>query len=984
MGKEKKHSGLKILFIVLTTILLAVILVISTGLIVGKIYYDKHVLEKSKISYNEALSLAFNLRKQNYLKEVKEIKPKDQEVVDVFDNFLKSVAIDSNCTIDKIKNVIGNFLKEDKKDLTEDLYNVLESSNVDFKKYKISENPKVDINSSQLTSIASLALKEILNKSKIQGFDLSNKIEIKFVKYINETSPKLIIDVRMSVGELFKDILKQNQIPEGLSFLTPNKIDVVMEFYMKEDKDPIISLNNFKENKKLSKILNTLIENLHNFSENINIKKIAKDFQTNIKNTLNKDIIKTTYKKDFIQINTLDTAINILLKEKTENEKQNFKKSFIYIANQENSSNKKFFSNNEQLEQLNKKLNNIFLQDAEDTKILEIFNKKNLFEEIKNNINIKKYAKNKENLNKEFNISKNEINEILFYILNNTTNENINNIKDNFKLLDVKSYFDNNVPSIELFFTLDIKNKIEKNINDQSLNQSLKNFLIKYISKLIEETSVKIKIYFNEGINFKKISGSYIDNVKITINNDEIDEYLKKVNNLMLINNIDNLSIDKNDLIEKLKTYINQVFEEILEKSNLNKIGENTFLTIDSNKGLKISSISQNLLNLLKLDGVEKEELNNFLLKFYNPEIESNIDNSLLESNYNSFINNLKNSYFLKDDSNFLESTKPYEIFSNFSNLKKHIDYSKFLTTELENEKEPEFNNLTLAYMIEKIIKENCEDNEIFKNFSSHKTIINDKTVLYTLKVEPKFENLDKILEKSIPEIYISLEFSFDQLSEIKVKINNFENKDLEIFKKIFEKDINFSEEIAKIKTKISEFLNKLDITNLKFKNNTINLANFSSIIVNEIIKSGIKNSIEFSEEEKENVKKLLRRLNIEKEDITQNEETANKLLAERIKEKADEKYLDLLEKVIVENINKIELIINEEKTKIEEFKEILPKKFKIFTENKDDEKIVKVNDLSKEETELFFKVLDALNLKFKNQDNEEKSLSEVIEYIIN
>lgn len=984
MGKEKKHSGLKILFIVLTTILLAVILVISTGLIVGKIYYDKHVLEKSKISYNEALSLAFNLRKQNYLKEVKEIKPKDQEVVDVFDNFLKSVAIDSNCTIDKIKNVIGDFLKEDKKDLTEDLYNVLESSNVDFKKYKISENPKVDVNSSQLTSIASLVLKEVLNKSKIQGFDLSNKIEIKFVKYVNETSPKLIIDVRMSIGELFKDILKQNQIPEGLSFLTPNKIDVVMEFYMQEDKDPVISLNNFKENKKLSKTLNTLIENLHNFSENINIKKIAKDFQTNIKNTLNKDIIKTTYKKDSIQINTLDTVINILLKEKTENEKQNFKKSFIYIANQENSNNKKFISNDEQLEQLNKKLNNIFLQDAEDTKILEILNKKNLFEEIKNNINIKKYAKNKENLNKEFNISKNEINEILFYILNNTTNENINNIKDNFKLLDVKSYFDNNIPSIELFFTLDIKNKIEKNINDQSLNQSLKNFLIKYISKLIEETSVKIKIYFNEGINFKKISGSYIDNVKITINNDEIDEYLKKVNNLMLINNIDNLSIDKNDLIEKLKTYINQVFEEILEKSNLNKIGENTFLTIDSNKGLKISSISQNLLNLLKLDGVEKEELNSFLLKFYNTEIESNIDNSLLESNYNSFINNLKNSYFLKDDSNFLESIKPYEIFSNFSNLKKYIDYSKFLTTELENEKEPEFNNLTLAYMIEKIIKENCEDNEIFKNFSSYKTIINDKTVLYILKVEPKFENLDKILEKSIPEIYISLEFSFDQLSEIKVKINNFENKDLEIFKKIFEKDINFSEEIVKIKTKISEFLNKLDIKNLKFNNNTINLTNFSSIIVNEIIKSGIKNSIEFSEEEKENVKKLLRRLNIEKEDIIQNEEAGNKLLAERIKEKADEKYLDLLEKVIVENINKIELIINEEKTKIEEFKEFLPKKFKIFIESKDDEKIIKVNDLSKEETELFFKVLDALNLKFKNQDNEEKSLSEVIEYIIN
>ena len=253
---------------------------------------------------------------------------------------------------------------------------------------------------------------------------------------------------------------------------------------------------------------------------------------------------------------------------------------------------------------------------------------------------------------------------------------------------------------------------------------------------------------------------------------------------------------------------------------------------------------------------------------------------------------------------------------------------------------------------------------------------------LLSHNINEKF--LDKILEKSIPEIYISLEFSFDQLSEIKVKINNFENKDLEIFKKIFEKDINFSEEIVKIKTKISEFLNKLDIKNLKFNNNTINLTNFSSIIVNEIIKSGIKNSIEFSEEEKENVKKLLRRLNIEKEDIIQNEEAGNKLLAERIKEKADEKYLDLLEKVIVENINKIELIINEEKTKIEEFKEFLPKKLKIFIESKDDEKIIKVNDLSKEETELFFKVLDALNLKFKNQDNEEKSLSEVIEYIIN
>ena len=574
---------------------------------------------------------------------------------------------------------------------------------------------------------------------------------------------------------------------------------------------------------------------------NNNSKKSFQNIQNNIlsrNNNKNKTIITNNYK-----LNSSKTISRIFYPNMSNNILNKIKNSFY--KSEENNNNNNNNDNNDNnndnnsgssfLDKLKKhKMENLYERSIKKNNTLTLHNKFNLNfnNKINNNIN------NNNNNNNNNNINNN--NEFSYLNSRNQTKEQIKNLKNS--LIDKynSNFYHNN--SSPFFFK---KNTCVPNYHSklsfiQSNNQNEINFF-KNSNKSIKLMNKKFQ---------KQLS-------KISEFSSHLNDY-----SLLLINNINNLNLNKscfnlstniklnqieNKKIKKSKTFIeinsNKFFSLIISKKNLiknNKINffsrlksisssqHNTSFSMESHKRKKVSKkkISSGPVNFFNLRQ-NSVRIDNFI----------NNDNIKNEEKINQSLF-LKQKKFLNKFSNYLQNK--FEKIQNLSYSKKDdfifksvIKIDNFLTkNEKKNKKilKENINNILISkninsfYLIKKIIKKKIFFEEDF---------INKYYLLFLVKLLKNKKKINIFSENFIHEKYFSINiydliikgiYLNDNIFEEENSITIFDNFSLnkKLKKKTF-KNKNYNRSKA-IKSNDRNFSSKRNIIffnhiNIKFYN---------------------------------------------------------------------------------------------------------------------------------------------------------------------
>ena len=512
-------------------------------------------------------------------------------------------------------------------------------------------------------------------------------------------------------------------------------------------------------------------------------------------------------------------------------------------------------------------------------------------------------------------------------LIQNKSNENINNSSLNLNEIKIKDIIDKNI-----FFQKDIENlKAEmKSIKAFSNSSIMEN------SKMVDELDLKFE-------NFKNDDSSMKLNLYRDIN--KVKEEIKKIKNEFNEMKIDNESAHMNSMNQNLDIKI----YEILEKLNLTKLSK---LDIDKFNMIieAYEQLEKNYLIISQKVKNQNDSVNSLLTKLNLISSELKVKKNIINQDNNNDI--IKNKYeylerqvqhmenrleqILLDSMKIKESNINYEKRKEeFLLMKKGISevnkqMEKYITLNEENEKRREEINLR----IDEIKNELKEEKNI--NMENKMNILQNQTGIKSIKeklnpIEDKNNILEKIILKLDGEKIKNLENQIINIDKNLSKHIDEEKKLEELKNQIIENNKRNNEE------KINDRFNEIEdrIKNIKEEINNINMDKKGSGI-DELKIKNIEEQIKQLNEDinKSNKNKILSE-NIENK-ISNNSNEINKL-NEKLSE--FEGKQNIIEKEIENLKNKINKpLINENKIKNIENIDII-KNENIEEEKKEEEK---------------------------------------------
>ena len=512
-------------------------------------------------------------------------------------------------------------------------------------------------------------------------------------------------------------------------------------------------------------------------------------------------------------------------------------------------------------------------------------------------------------------------------LIQNKSNENINNSSLNLNEIKIKDIIDKNI-----FFQKDIENlKAEmKSIKTFSNSSIMEN------NKMMDELDLKFE-------NFKNDDSSMKLNLYRDIN--KVKEEIKKIKNEFNEMKIDNESAHMNSMNQNLDIKI----YEILEKLNLTKLSK---LDIDKFNMIieAYEQLEKNYLIISQKVKNQNDSVNSLLTKLNLISSELKVKKNIINQDNNNDI--IKNKYeylerqvqhmenrleqILLDSMKIKESNINYEKRKEeFLLMKKGISevnkqMEKYITLNEENEKRREEINLR----IDEIKNELKEEKNI--NMENKMNILQNQTGIKSIKeklnpIEDKNNILEKIILKLDGEKIKNLENQIMNIDKNLSKHIDEEKKLEELKNQIIENNKRNNEE------KINDRFNGVEdrIKNIKEEINNINMDKKGSDI-DELKIKNIEEQIKQLNEDinKSNKNKILSE-NIENK-ISNNSNEINKL-NEKLSE--FEGKQNIIEKEIENLKNKINKpLINENKIKNIENIDII-KNENIEEEKKEEEK---------------------------------------------
>ena len=829
-----------------------------------------------------------------------------------------------------------------------------------------------------------------------------------------KSSGKLNIVGNLKINKENKSSFSRLKASKSIKRLSTRKLDNIKDDNDKEignnNTNNINLVNNYEDNSKKNSnsISNKLAaeiikmkESLEEMNYDLEEKMIENDELQGKVLELEEEINKLNIKIETEQRNNIELKeqIESLITENELYEQQIFdlidfkKKTSLQMSEFCNDINNKIAISDE----INKYVNEIF--DLYKNKCNELFekNKNFYFKQEKLNKEIMDKNAKIEKLNNKCEIYKTFLEE------NNKIIEEINVLceENNKKVNDLFENYKTKINTIIDFYNMNL----DKNKND--INEAM---------NLFDENNNKTDILFkNYKEEIKKIKSFYITNlynINQNINeiidlcnknncniNDLFDNYNKEMGKL---NNFYNYNIDGNnkiineiiELSEKNNNKINDLFDNY--KSEIEKIIKFYNSNLDKNN-LEINNIlkfcDENTIKVNNLFSIYKNEIQK-IIQFYN-------------NNLNKNINEI-NVIIKLNDSNINKTNNLSQIFNN--NMEKMQKYYKNIYIKS--------NSITMK-KIDEITKEiNEQINNLNRNDDNINSLTNEmKDIISTLLVKLDFKEKAIIKLRKEKEVLKNEKNDSDNknisiINELKEDINKYKNK---IFSKdnLIQKHVDYE---INIKNTINEILQQIndnekiliklnqkyneDLT--KFSNyynniilfqnkNTLNIINNNEITIGEInsLLKGNENEVDdlfkrYKELNDKYFDKCCSLLNnISNQDITNKslnnkiksleinndklKEEKNKLEDENISLSNDKKNIENLNKVNIDNINKLKKNLENSQSQINNLNEEVLKYIEQL-KTKDD----LINEIKNEKNKL--------NLQMKDFQNENANLRNNLE----
>ena len=930
-------------------------------------------LDKNKSEINEIINLfAENNNKtetlfENYNNEIKNIKSfynknldninhNINEIVDLcnknntninnlFDNYnneMEKLKKFYNVNIDGNNNIINEIIELCDKN-NDKINNLFENHKSEIEKIIKFYNSSLDKNSLEIKDILKLCDE---NQIKVNNLYEIYKNEIQnIIQFYNKNLDKN----NKEINEIIKLCDGNNSKMNDLFKIFNNNIEKIQQYY----KNVYINYNNFVL-KKIDEINNGINEQINNLNKNDN----------NINSLINemKDVINTLLiKLDFKEkaINKLKKEKEDLTKEKIDSDKKNIKtidemkedinkyknRLFIkdniikthldYEINIKNTIDEilQQISDNDKLVlKLNQKYNEDLTKFSNFYNNIILFQNKNTLKLVNNNDitidEIKLLLKNNENevdnLYKEYK----ELNDKYFdkccSLLNNISNQDINNKSLNNKISTLETYnnklieeknkleeenisLNNDKKNIENLNKVNIENnnKLKKNLENSqtqinNLNEEILNYIeqLKTKDDLINEMkneknklNLQMKEFQNETNNLRNNIENKNELIKslqekINKNNSMLEEYNKK--NLNLLKEIEDEKKKNDDLktemeekenkINLLNEKMSKLFNEITNKDKI--INQNNQEQIEMSKNLNEINESKNCL-LSKINEKEKEIID---LQKNNDEINNKFmdineqNNSLLNecqnksneiNNLNETIKNNNNLLKSKDEvilklNKKLKSKRNQILFNNLKNNKNNLIIEQPIFTQpnggnlqfFDTKYEIDFLKERNTNLYNNNLAINENQNKLNMKYNVTKVLMNLGAQLIKEFDEYKLKNKNggKIIEEEI-DIFINEKIDKCE-KEIKNNQNNLNQKIIEKKKlngKLLNEVKNYNEKLVnKYNKYIYNLSELLKIFNQNEENNIIPVTKLIKEILDDLNQYKIfETNIEISNNDK-------------------------------------------------------------------------------------------------------------------------------------
>ena len=593
---------------------------------------------------------------------------------------------------------------------------------------------------------------------------------------------------------------------------------------MKEIKNKLIknkkSLDNFK---KIKKINNTSKSKYHNTSQEFYNSEIIEKYNINYTNekkpSIDYSLINQTFStitKKYnkkLNINNSNTNINNTINKNLNN---NLNNSMNYLYKEFN--NKKICSLKKLKSQkstfnkkLKKRVNTSSMNISElGSKTLDNNSKKH-FMSNKNIMNNKSFSKSKMNIKVENNYFSSTLNNFnskrknnFFFKKNICTSDSINNPTFQNYEIDIDELLSNKITEHVNMIENNVKiydnnNKFKK-IDNNSINKS-KNKLIYSKSKPSNIINVNLKV--NESQKIKKENKKNQNHFNF-LNNNNINPNHLTFNNNSILNNNKNKNNNNNNVFE-LEISTNSLADETdKQKKNMSKI-KNGDKTISTKKNKKIIFNQENSSEPTTIS-VHKNNKSQCFTTY---------DKSLISDKSSEQINNDHNNYNENNDSE--NECNNFNLIKNDFMLVYNDEYIKNIQEDLLK--------LEIELFIEKItelIKEYHKQidiktmkHEIIKNNYKY----NVKKYLFQWKLNNKLKYIKEIYESKKKNIFEDKK----QIDKNKINKININQKEITIFKTLFNDNKNISRNIIDINKKM--ILKNIIIQILgKYNNNILNV----------------------------------------------------------------------------------------------------------------------------------------------------------------
>ena len=781
-----------------------------------------------------------------------------------------------------------------------------------------------------------------ISYNKIKNLNIGSSVNFsnKVTLLINYKSQKDLLYLTLS-----SEIIKYNKIPFTINRNSENKNNInnintnniiiynhnklnqnriiTKHINNKNKKNPFeyIKIKKFNTNRKNENNLNSDIEN------NINYMTSSRSYKKYKNNTNNKNRVEIIYKRDFASPRLLFT----------EDDKKNINLNMHNICVQnyyaitssqppininpiiekeDNSKNKIYTKKNLNCNRLNSKKekeikNCNYFENNDFTKENEI---KNNFKQIK----IKRSLTNTNlnfNKNKKENIINNNLNDIIminnFDILKKNRNQ-----KNEKKKKEISKKFKNKTKDKDIISEnyLEKYSDYKNNTNNMKGFEVLKNnnyhFLFDKKNKIINKNKKNNQLYTTK-------TYSSVDKIKNKIFKHNYNKIVKINNNIFRNSTID--SENKYSIIKK-KPYVTSFSKYLNSLDNLNN-------NIFENSSSFFKKVNNKIYSLEKNKNIISPK--NFTLR-------CNSNNNLYRKTYNSNNNlnmRIKNENLYDNNYHiFIEENNPSE--NNISD--NNFLYQKNFIINEKDYKDKILNLIQNNNLINKKLKDLKKEymNKIIKHF-----LFQEK---YLHKLQAKNIIIQK---KNINEMkkYIHVNINCQINNKIIQKINKIKEKEINIYKKIFNISINNNDKYEELATEVmyQENENKLVYLLLGLIRNIINYhGDITQIYNNNIYKKRhlflllINNGIAINNSKNFNIK--LKKNNILNE---LNKKYKCKEIKEEIEEEKEDNEEDEMEEnklnisIIYKNDNNIidKILINDFPIK---YKNITDKKFEKLSSN--------------------------------------------------